>query len=85
MPMKDRSKVVWPGFSNKPLPRHIKKIGRNDPCPCGSRKKYKDCHEREGEKYLIGLAHAEEREAGRALRAKLKAEGVPWYKRLLVR
>ena len=21
-----------------------KKIGRNDPCPCGSRKKYKQCH-----------------------------------------
>ncbi|MDY2836717.1 MAG: SEC-C metal-binding domain-containing protein [Bilifractor sp.] len=23
-----------------------KKIGRNDPCPCGSGKKYKDCHGR---------------------------------------
>ena len=21
-----------------------KKIGRNDPCPCGSGKKYKQCH-----------------------------------------
>jgi len=21
-----------------------KKIGRNDPCPCGSGKKYKNCH-----------------------------------------
>ena len=21
-----------------------KKIGRNDPCPCGSEKKYKNCH-----------------------------------------
>jgi len=21
-----------------------KKIGRNDPCPCGSGKKYKKCH-----------------------------------------
>jgi hypothetical protein len=20
------------------------KVGRNDPCPCGSRKKYKQCH-----------------------------------------
>ena len=26
---------------NKPI---IKKIGRNDPCPCGSGKKYKQCH-----------------------------------------
>ncbi|MBR6947935.1 MAG: SEC-C domain-containing protein [Muribaculaceae bacterium] len=22
------------------------KIGRNDPCPCGSGKKYKNCHGR---------------------------------------
>jgi uncharacterized protein YecA (UPF0149 family) len=26
-----------------PPPRHIEKIGRNDPCPCGSGKKYKKC------------------------------------------
>jgi preprotein translocase subunit SecA len=25
-----------------------KKPGRNDPCPCGSGKKYKFCHGREG-------------------------------------
>ena len=24
------------------------KIGRNDPCPCGSGKKYKQCHGKEG-------------------------------------
>ena len=23
---------------------HKQKIGRNDPCPCGSGKKYKKCH-----------------------------------------
>jgi preprotein translocase subunit SecA len=29
----------------KPSPVHVeKKIGRNDPCPCGSGKKYKNCH-----------------------------------------
>ena len=29
----------------KPMPMHAeKKIGRNDPCPCGSGKKYKNCH-----------------------------------------
>ena len=28
-------------FSNEP--RKVKKIGRNDPCPCGSGKKYKNC------------------------------------------
>lgn len=26
--------------------KRIKKIGRNDPCPCGSGKKYKNCHGR---------------------------------------
>ncbi len=30
----------------KPVRRHEKKIGRNDPCPCGSGKKYKKCHGR---------------------------------------
>ena len=27
----------------KKQPRRVKKIGRNDPCPCGSGKKYKNC------------------------------------------
>ena len=27
----------------KPKTRHVEKIGRNDPCPCGSGKKYKKC------------------------------------------
>ena len=33
------------GDDSKPKkqPRHVKKIGRNDPCPCGSGKKYKNC------------------------------------------
>ena len=29
--------------SVKKQPRKVKKIGRNDPCPCGSGKKYKNC------------------------------------------
>lgn len=33
------------GNSTKPEPyRAEKKIGRNEPCPCGSGKKYKNCH-----------------------------------------
>jgi preprotein translocase subunit SecA len=27
----------------KPVKRAKKKVGRNDPCPCGSGKKYKKC------------------------------------------
>lgn len=30
--------------SKKPFVREQPKIGRNDPCPCGSAKKYKQCH-----------------------------------------
>jgi len=29
---------------NKPVVRQGRKIGRNEPCPCGSGKKYKQCH-----------------------------------------
>ena len=33
------------GEKSKPAPIHVeKKVGRNDPCPCGSGKKYKYCH-----------------------------------------
>ena len=28
----------------KPQQRHVDKVGRNEPCPCGSGKKYKHCH-----------------------------------------
>ena len=29
--------------SSKSQPKRVKKVGRNDPCPCGSGKKYKQC------------------------------------------
>ena len=28
----------------QPIQRHTEKVGRNDPCPCGSGKKFKHCH-----------------------------------------
>jgi preprotein translocase subunit SecA len=31
--------------------RDTPKVGRNDPCPCGSGKKYKNCH---GQRNLLG-------------------------------
>lgn len=45
----------WSGFTESPVKskkpgatpqpvQHDPKIGRNDPCPCGSGKKYKKCH-----------------------------------------
>jgi preprotein translocase subunit SecA len=34
-----------PELAGKPSPVHVEnKVGRNDPCPCGSGKKYKNCH-----------------------------------------
>lgn len=30
--------------SNQPMVRDERKVGRNEPCPCGSSKKYKQCH-----------------------------------------
>jgi preprotein translocase subunit SecA len=30
----------------QPFTRSTQKVGRNDPCPCGSGKKYKQCHGR---------------------------------------
>jgi preprotein translocase subunit SecA len=36
-----------PAKAGKPQPIHVgEKVGRNDPCPCGSGKKYKQCHGR---------------------------------------
>src|SRR5450830_1195828 len=32
------------GSSEQPLVNGLPKVGRNDPCPCGSGKKYKQCH-----------------------------------------
>jgi preprotein translocase subunit SecA len=28
----------------EPIRNREAKVGRNDPCPCGSGKKYKNCH-----------------------------------------
>jgi preprotein translocase subunit SecA len=32
--------------AQQPLRRFGEKVGRNDPCPCGSGKKFKQCHGR---------------------------------------
>jgi preprotein translocase subunit SecA len=33
----------------QPVRRERPKVGRNDPCPCGSGKKYKKCHGKDDE------------------------------------
>ena len=42
-PGPQKTKAVL-GPVNVTLPKKTKKIGRNEPCPCGSGKKYKHCH-----------------------------------------
>jgi len=42
-PVKKRAAVARKTLS-KGQPAKILKVGRNDPCPCGSGKKYKQCH-----------------------------------------
>jgi uncharacterized protein YecA (UPF0149 family) len=34
---------LFEGFPMEPYVRPGPKVGRNDPCPCGSGKKYKKC------------------------------------------
>ncbi|HEX2164854.1 MAG TPA: SEC-C metal-binding domain-containing protein [Thermoanaerobaculia bacterium] len=79
------NKVVWPSAGSGPATRNVPKIGRNEACPCGSGKKYKDCHQQAGEAFLHKLAREKQKEELRALRADLKERGVPWYKRMFYR
>ena len=46
--MREQMRLSAPAKSSAPVPktvqRKVPKVGRNDPCPCGSGKKYKKCH-----------------------------------------
>jgi preprotein translocase subunit SecA len=39
--------TAGPEVPKTPVHRSTEKVGRNDPCPCGSGKKYKNCHGRD--------------------------------------
>ncbi len=56
-------------------PRKSLRVGRNEPCPCGSGRKYKDCHQSGGNAFLQKLSRQRHRE-------ELKRLGIPWYKRI---
>lgn len=45
----DKRKEIKTAFDHSKIVRNENKIGRNDPCPCGSGKKYKKCHGRNSE------------------------------------
>ena len=65
--------------------REILHVGRNEPCPCGSGKKYKDCHISEGEQFLTRIARERRVTRLKAERQDQKAPGVPWYKRIFTK
>ena len=82
--MRQYGKVVWPGFDSV-TQRHVAKVGRNDPCPCGSGKKYKDCHEKAGEAFLEKIARDEDRRRAEEARMAAGKPALPWYRRLFRR
>jgi hypothetical protein len=45
---------VTPSAAGPTNPAHGERIGRNEPCPCGSGQKFKKCHGKNGEKRYQG-------------------------------
>ena len=45
---KQMAEGTMPGVVRREPVRNTTKVGRNEPCPCGSGKKYKQCHGRPG-------------------------------------
>src|SRR5262249_43692567 len=43
------ARTAGEGATTAPIKRERPKVGRNDPCPCGSGKKYKKCHGKDEE------------------------------------
>lgn len=75
--------------SKMPLRRSVEiaqrksyRVGRNEPCPCGSGRKYKACHETEGEAYLQKLSRQQEMVRWES---EQKQAGVSWFRRWLGR
>jgi preprotein translocase subunit SecA len=44
-----KARTAGDGAKTEPIKRDKPKVGRNDPCPCGSGKKYKKCHGKDEE------------------------------------
>jgi preprotein translocase subunit SecA len=60
-PVREMRTNLGGGETRRPVKAVDKKVGRNDPCPCGSGKKYKHCHgraDRAGAQMTPQPAHA---------------------------
>ena len=55
-------------------PRSVLKVGRNDPCPCGSGEKYKNCCIKKGESFLKKMARKEEKRKRKEAKKLSKTE-----------
>jgi preprotein translocase subunit SecA len=49
-----KARTAGDGATTAPVKRDRPKVGRNDPCPCGSGKKYKKCHGKDEEAAASG-------------------------------
>jgi hypothetical protein len=54
-------------------PRTVLQIGRNDPCPCGSGQKYKNCCITKGDQFLRKMAVKQAKEDAKAQKAAEKS------------
>ena len=63
------ARTAGDGATTAPVKRERPKVGRNDPCPCGSGKKYKKCHgkDEEGGGSMAGGGGDEEGGGGDAI------------------
>jgi len=53
-------------------PRRTLQIGRNDPCPCGSGKKFKECCVSKGDVFLRKMAEKQAKEQAKELKRQAK-------------
>jgi hypothetical protein len=63
--------VLWRPFDQGPAVNPYRNVGRNDPCPCGSGKKFKKC--------CLGKVETEERERAAAARFRAEADRDPLF------
>ncbi len=71
-----KARTAGEGPKTEPIKRDKPKVGRNDPCPCGSGKKYKKCHgkDEEGGGAAGGGGGEDDERGGDKNRAAARAE-----------
>jgi len=71
-----KARTAGEGPTTAPIKRDRPKVGRNDPCPCGSGKKYKKCHgkDEEGGGAAGGGSSGDDDKGGDSNRAAARAE-----------